>query len=235
MGRFLLLFSFYLAFNVFEKKKPKDDNNVALNHQEPIAISILSAVCFAIILGLVLLSIHLKRKARVMPPPPRSGPQQQAKWAVCFPLISFYLAFIVNEKASRQVLEMAWDDTVTAETRLFTDSNTEISYAILPSFPKSETVSLFKDYNAVMKRIQMPKNDHYFAQQVDQELKTLEKMNKGRPFEFDYGMKDDKIVYMALTRSDRNFFTRNKGNEKFVDGLQQNMLKELFKLGYQEA
>lgn len=85
-----------------------------------------------------------------------------------------------------EVLEKQWK-SVPSELRV-SDSKAEIeiSYAFVPMFPGKAP-----SYNAIMKRIQMPGNDHSLA---DQEIEAIKETRS-----FYYGRsKNKQIVYIAL-------------------------------------
>ena len=126
------------------------------------------------------------------------------------------------------VLDNAWRNTASAESRLFEDSNTEISYATLPIFPASKT---FK-HNAVMKRIKIPKKDRSaFAEQVDQEIEAVRKIDDNNSVQIGKSP-DNEIVYIALERGNRNFITpRTKGSE-MTRGWLRYQAQEKFKQKY---
>ena len=104
-----------------------------------------------------------------------------------------------------RLLDDRWNKIPAEERQLFPDSNAEISYAYLPLYPARRTKTV-SPYNAVMKRIQIPENDHWLIQQVDQEITTL--MNTAMIAEsLHYGLgksENHEIVYIALKKSDTN-------------------------------
>ena len=139
-----------------------------------------------------------------------------------------YIALQKSDKNLSRLKFRALDNAWRASARrLFEDSKARISisYASIPMFPESET----SHYNAVMKRIRIPENDHSLAQQVNQEIETVSKINNDDSVQHGTSP-DNTIVYIAL-KNDKDVFAGGKGNEMSVGWLRQEPLQKL-KLKY---